>query len=118
MTVLGLRLGASRIGVGRDASPAPTPDPVVPAPAGHGGTPLAHAPVGARVVVTHLHGDEGFRNRLVALGLGPGASVSVTGGSPGRPRVLGLAGCRVAIDDASARRVYVRPSHLAEAADR
>jgi Fe2+ transport system protein FeoA len=76
--------------------------------------PLSSAPVGCRVVVTHLDGDERFRGRLVGLGLGPGASVAVAGGGPGRPRVLGLAGCRVAIDDASARRVFVRPTAAVE----
>jgi Fe2+ transport system protein FeoA len=94
---------------------APDPDPAAASPAA-GRAPLgtehalAEAPLGGRVTVVRILGDASLRSRLVGLGIAPGVDITLAGGHAGRPRVVGLNGCRLAIDHRTAGSVLVRPA--------
>jgi Fe2+ transport system protein FeoA len=75
----------------RTAAPAET------AAAARVGT-LARAAIGATVTVAGVLGDPVVRGRLLSLGIGPGASLSVTRGGRGGPLVVALGAGQVMVD--------------------
>ena len=70
--------------------------------------PLALASAGGAVEVTRVLGDENLRSRVLALGIIPGAVVTVISGGGRRPMVIALSGSRLLLDVESARSVVVR----------
>jgi Fe2+ transport system protein FeoA len=70
--------------------------------------PLSRVPVGNEVEVTQLLGDEAFRGRIMALGIVPGAALSVLSGGSGRPLVLAVSGSRFLLDARSSQSILVR----------
>ncbi|MGI5940531.1 MAG: FeoA family protein [Thermoleophilia bacterium] len=75
-------------------------------------TPLAQVPAGNLVEVTQLLGDEVFRNRTMAMGIVPGATLSVVSGGSGRPLVLALSGSRLLLDAKSSEAILVQGHEL------
>jgi hypothetical protein len=71
---------------------------------------LSKAPRGAMLTLASLGGDPAFRGRMMAIGLYPGASVSVVAGGDGLPYVLELAGGKMLVDTRSASMISVRIS--------
>jgi Fe2+ transport system protein FeoA len=71
-------------------------------------TPLSEVPAGNAVEVTRLLGDEVFRTRTMALGIVPGAVLSVVSGGGGRPLVLAVSGSRLLLDAGSSQSILVR----------
>jgi Fe2+ transport system protein FeoA len=69
---------------------------------------LSEARVGSRVVVTGVSGDESFRGRIMAMGIVPGARVSVAHGGARQPLVMALPGRRCVLDRRSTEMIEVR----------
>jgi Fe2+ transport system protein FeoA len=58
--------------------------------------------------VTRILGDESFRGRIMAMGIMPGASVSVVGGGAKQPLLIALPGSRCVLDWRSSKMIAVR----------
>jgi Fe2+ transport system protein FeoA len=105
-------IGLARVlGPRPDASVAPASVPAVAATSAASHTvdrPLSRVPAGTRVVISRILGDEHLRARLFGLGIAPGTALAVAGGGGGRPRLLSLAGSRIALDDRWCELVLVR----------
>ena len=69
---------------------------------------LSEAPRGAMLTLASLGGDPAFRGRMMAIGLFPGAALSVVAGGGGLPYVLELAGGKMLVDTRSASMISVR----------
>lgn len=59
---------------------------------------LANAPVGVSLTLVGCIVNPALRTRLAMLGLRPGARVQVLGNTPGKGRVVFVAGSRIAMD--------------------
>lgn len=68
---------------------------------------LSEALPGATVEVTEIAADEPLRGRLIAMGIVPGARLSVVLGGRGLPFVLALPGSQIVIDSDSSGKVLV-----------
>lgn len=77
-----------------------------------GETRLSQAGVGSTVTITHILGDEVFRGKMMAMGIVPGASVSVVQGGARRPLLVALPGSRFLLDWKSSERITVRGLRL------
>lgn len=75
---------------------------------GTAGDRLAQVAPGTIVRVDRVHGDELLRGKMMAMGIVPGASLSVVQGGSGRPLLIALAGGRFLIDSRSSELVSVR----------
>ncbi|MBN1461867.1 MAG: ferrous iron transport protein A [Armatimonadetes bacterium] len=73
------------------------------------GCRLTNVVPGAIVRVDYLHGDEDFRGKMMAMGIVPGASLSVLQGGAGRPLLVRLAGGRFFLDPRVCELVGIRP---------
>ena len=69
---------------------------------------LSEAPRETRLTLASLGGDPAFRGRMMAIGLYPGAALSVVAGGGGLPYVLELAGGKMLVDAKSASMISVR----------
>lgn len=69
---------------------------------------LAQVAPGTDVRVARVHGDDLFRGKMMAMGIVPGASLSVLQGGLGRPQLIALAGSRFVLDPRSSELVSVR----------
>jgi ferrous iron transport protein A len=75
---------------------------------------LAAAALEAAVTVVAVHGERGFRRRLLELGFVPGAPVRVLRVAPlGDPLELDLRGCRLSVRRAEAAGIEVAPGPVA-----
>lgn len=63
-----------------------------------GERPLSSAEAGTTVKVLRVFGDEEFRSRMMAMGIVPGASISIVSGGAKQPLLIALTGCRFVID--------------------
>lgn len=72
------------------------------------GDRLTQVAPGMAVLVEHVHGDEIFRGKMMAMGIVPGASLSVLQGGWGRPLLIALAGGRLLLDSRSSELITVR----------
>jgi ferrous iron transport protein A len=70
---------------------------------------LAHLPCGARAVVSALPRSRGLAKRLIALGLVPGAEVSVLQNRGRGAIIVEVHGARLALGRGQAERVAVDP---------
>ena len=70
--------------------------------------PLSDVVSGARVVVVRLDGGEGFRGKVIAMGIIPGKELTVQSYSRRGPLVVQIDGSRVALGRELAGRVLVR----------
>ena len=71
-------------------------------------TPLADAPVGARLRVTHVHGGWGMRRRLSGMGVRRGAEVTRLAVSDHGPVLVRVAGVEQRVGRHMAERVFVQ----------
>jgi Fe2+ transport system protein FeoA len=71
--------------------------------------PLSTISSGTRVAVVRLDGGEGFRSKVISMGLIPGKEFSVQSYSRKGPPVVQIDGSRVALGRELAERVIVRP---------
>jgi Fe2+ transport system protein FeoA len=69
---------------------------------------LTQVALGAVVRVDSVHGDELFRGKMMAMGIVPGAAISVLQGGSGRPLLVSVGGGRFLLDPRSAQLVCVR----------
>jgi Fe2+ transport system protein FeoA len=66
------------------------------------GDRLTQVVPGMAVLVEHVHGDEIFRGKMMAMGIVPGVlSFSTSVGAGGRPLLIALAGGRLLLDSRS-----------------
>jgi len=72
-------------------------------------TSLADLPSEARAIVRQLPGAFGLARRLVALGLVPGAQVTVLQNRGHGPLIVEVHGARLALGRGQAARVLVEP---------
>lgn len=83
------------------------------APNGEAGAPaptaLADIKSGTRVTVVSLNGGDGFRDKVISLGLIPGTSLRVRYYSRSGPLVVQMEGSRVALGRDLATRIMVVP---------
>jgi Fe2+ transport system protein FeoA len=63
---------------------------------------------GAVVRVDSVRGDELFRGKMMAMGIVPGAAISMLQGGWGRPLLVAVGGGRFLLDCRSAQLVGVR----------
>jgi len=73
-------------------------------------TTLAHLGQGARARVAALPEQHGLARRLIALGLTPGAEVSVFQNRGRGPLIIEVHGARIALGRGQAERVTVEPA--------
>lgn len=74
----------------------------------HQPIPLSDVESGTRVRVVRLNGGEGFRGKVISLGLIPGKEIVVQSFSRKGPLVVQIDGSRVALGRELAGRVLVR----------
>ena len=67
---------------------------------------LLEVPSGKRVRVVNIKGGLGLRNRLAAIGIYPGAEVTVVKSPPG-PMIVEIAGTRLALGKGMASKIEV-----------
>jgi ferrous iron transport protein A len=67
---------------------------------------LIESPPGKRVRVIDIKGGLGLRNRLAAIGIYPGAEVTVVKSPPG-PMIVEIAGTRIALGRGMAAKIEV-----------
>jgi len=68
---------------------------------------LAEVPCGKSAVIAGLECNEGFRGKMMAMGLIPGATATVVRGGGKQPMLLTLPHGRFVLDHDSARRIVV-----------
>ncbi|MFO8043754.1 MAG: FeoA family protein [Alkalispirochaeta sp.] len=71
-------------------------------------TPLSRAPSGVPVVVARLDGGEGFRSKVISMGLVPGKTVTVRSSGKRGPLVVQIDGSRVGLGRDVAERIMVK----------
>lgn len=81
-------------------------------PTSLGETRLSQAGAGSTVTVTDILGDEVFRGKMMAMGIVPGAAVSVVQGGARRPLLVALPGSRFLLDWKSSEMITVRGLRL------
>ncbi len=74
-------------------------------PAAH--TTLSQLSSGTSAVVDRIGGDQGFRTKMLALGLMPGTAITVVQSGDHQPLLLALSGSRFALDYASSEKIAV-----------
>ena len=70
--------------------------------------PLSCAKQGEVLEVVRIHGGEALRAKIMALGIIPGAAISLLQAGRGRPVVVAVGGSRLVLDGKSAESVGVR----------
>lgn len=70
--------------------------------------PLSALRAGERGVVSRLRGDEGFRGKMLSLGIFPGTEVMVAGGGEHQPAIVQVGPCRVMMDCQSTGQIYIK----------
>ena len=70
--------------------------------------PLSCAKPGEALEVVRINGGEALRAKIMALGIIPGAVISLVQAGPGRPVVVAVGGSRLVLDWKSAESVGVR----------
>jgi ferrous iron transport protein A len=70
--------------------------------------PLSSLKPGERGIVVNLQGGPGFRNRLLGMGITPGAIVQVVEAYNPGPIVVNVSGTRFAVGRGMASRILVR----------
>jgi ferrous iron transport protein A len=79
---------------------------------------LAKARIGDVVEIEVIHGERGFRRRLMELGLVPGTRITFLGVAPlGDPIHLLVRGCQLSIRRNEAEQIRVRVVEAVEAAE-
>jgi ferrous iron transport protein A len=73
-------------------------------------TPLSEVASGTPVVVARLDGGEGFRSKVISMGLVPGKTVTVRSSGRRGPLVVQIDGSRVGLGRDVAHRIMVRSS--------
>ena len=68
---------------------------------------LSSASAGESLVIVKIEGDQGFRAKMISLGLMPGAPISIIEGGGGRPFLVGLGGGKFMLDARSAGQILV-----------
>lgn len=68
---------------------------------------LVDAPTSAHVTIRDCEGESRYRQRLMELGVRPGARVSVLQRTAGGGLVLGINGARIALDRSMTRRIEI-----------
>ncbi len=71
-------------------------------------TPLSTVQPGVPVVVARLDGGEGFRSKVISMGLVPGNTVTVRSTGKRGPLVIQIDGSRVGIGRDVAERIMVK----------
>ena len=69
--------------------------------------PLSTIPTGTEVVVVRLDGGEGFRDKVISLGVIPGKKLRVHSYGRRGPLVVQMEGSRIAIGRELAQRIFV-----------
>jgi Fe2+ transport system protein FeoA len=64
---------------------------------------------GQNGIVSGLAGGEEFNNRMMALGILPGQTVTVVGGAKHQPYILRFGQNRIMVDWQSLNQIYVEP---------
>jgi len=72
--------------------------------------PLSGLGIGERGTVSRLVGGEQFYNKMLALGISPGKSVAVIGGSRKQPYLLRVDDSRVMVDWTTLNNIYIKTS--------
>ncbi len=70
---------------------------------------LSDIPTGTTVTVVRLDGGEGFRDKVISLGVIPGKTMVVQSYSKRGPIIARLEGSRIAIGRELAGRILVQP---------
>ena len=70
-------------------------------------TPLSMINTGTKVVVQEITGGMKLRNRLIALGILPGAEIEVLNNPAHGPFIMAVKGSRIAIGRGMASRIIV-----------
>ncbi|MDK2913550.1 MAG: ferrous iron transport protein [Thermococcaceae archaeon] len=70
--------------------------------------PLSSLKPGERGIVVNLQGGPGFRNRVLGMGIAPGAVVQVVEAYNPGPMVISVSGTRFAVGRGMASRILVR----------
>lgn len=70
---------------------------------------LSDIPTGTTVTVVSLDGGEGFRDKVLSMGVLPGKSLNVQTYSKKGPLIVRMEGSRIAIGRELAARILVRP---------
>lgn len=70
--------------------------------------PLSSLRPGERGIVVNLQGGPGFRNRVLGMGIAPGAVVQVVEAYNPGPMVISVSGTRFAVGRGMASRILVR----------
>ncbi|MFW5696006.1 MAG: FeoA family protein [Alkalispirochaeta sp.] len=71
-------------------------------------TPLSAVRTGVPVVVARLEGGEGFRSKVISMGIVPGNTVTVRSNGKRGPLVVQIDGSRVGIGRELADRIMVK----------
>jgi putative membrane protein insertion efficiency factor len=71
-------------------------------------TALSRIPTGTQVTVAKLNGGEGFRDKVISLGVIPGKTLTVQSYSKKGPLVVQMEGSRIAIGRELAERILVQ----------
>jgi len=71
-------------------------------------TALSQVPTGTQVTVAKLNGGEGFRDKVISLGVIPGKTLTVQSYSRKGPLVVQMEGSRIAIGRELAERILVQ----------
>ncbi|MFP4151512.1 MAG: membrane protein insertion efficiency factor YidD [Alkalispirochaeta sp.] len=69
---------------------------------------LSQIPTGTQVTVARLDGGEGFRDKVISLGVIPGKTLTVQSYSKKGPLVVQMEGSRIAIGRELAKRILVQ----------
>ncbi|OFW61740.1 MAG: hypothetical protein A2133_06320 [Actinobacteria bacterium RBG_16_64_13] len=64
--------------------------------------------MGNTVRVAEVHGDQAFSGKMMAMGLVPGAALTVLQGGGGRPLLIALSGSRFFVDWRSSELIAIR----------
>ncbi|MFW5696089.1 MAG: FeoA family protein [Alkalispirochaeta sp.] len=70
--------------------------------------PLSDVSAGVPVVVARLDGGEGFRSKVISMGLVPGRTVTVRSSGARGPLVVQIDGSRVGLGRDVAQRIMVK----------
>lgn len=62
---------------------------------------------GESAVITSLHGGEGFRGKMLSMGLLPGMEITIISGGHGQPFVLKVGGTRLMLGWGMAQKIAV-----------
>lgn len=70
-------------------------------------TALSEVGSGSSATIESIDGDQGFRTKMLAMGLIPGTTVTVVQNGDNQPLLLALSGSRFALDHASSEKITV-----------